>query len=161
MRKIIALAAIVAASPLLAQEVEFDPAPVLACLESGAGADCIGTAASACTVQPDARDAVECMMAEYAFWNSALRADFQILYEGEIAADMMLADLPRFADRPEAAPLLAAMQGHWQAWRDALCAYEALQGWNTDGEAFNRALCLMHVTGTQVLTLRRLAMGGG
>lgn len=161
MRRIIALTAIVAAPPALAQEVALDPAPLMACLDNGAGSDCIGTAATACTVAPGARDAVPCMMAEYTFWESALREDFQVLLEAEIAGDMILADLPRFADRPEAAPLLVEMQGHWQAWRDSLCAYEALQGWNTDGEAFNRALCLMHVTGEQVLTLRRLAMGGG
>ncbi len=161
MRSIIALATCLAAQPVAAQEVAFDPAPLLACLDSGAGNDCIGIAATACTTQPGARDAVPCMMAEYAFWDNALREDFQTLLEAEITGDMILADIPRFADRPAAAPLLTEMQDHWTTWRETMCAYEALQGWNTDGEAFNEAFCLMYQTGVQVLMLRRLAAGGG
>ncbi len=161
MRILMALLTFLVPCAALAQEVPFDPAPIQHCLESDPGPDCIGLGATACATAMGGTGAATCMMAEYAFLESVLRDDFYFLYEGELAADMILADLPRFAERPAGAPLLAEMQDRWMAWRETLCAYEALQGWNTDGEAFNEALCLMQLTGEKVLTLRRLAMGGG
>ena len=83
------------------------------------------------------------------------------MLETEAGVDADLATLPRFADRPAGAPLLQSALESFAGWRDSLCAYEALQFWSTDGEAFALAECRMRLTGDMVLTLRRIAASGG
>ena len=144
----------------------FDPAPILACLDDPARDEsCVGEGALACMTDPDDESFPDrltaCHQAELAWWEGLLQQEGAAMLQAQAGADADLATLPRFADRPAGAPLLQSALGRFAGWRDTLCAYEALQFWNTDGEAFARAECRMRLTADMVLTLRRVAAGGG
>ena len=154
------------AIPVGAKAQGFDPAPVLACLEDPMRDEsCIGAGALACIDAPD-DDAVTdrltaCHQGELAWWDGLLQREGAAMLLAQAGIDADLATLPRFADRPAGAALLQSTLESFAAWRDSLCAYEALQFWNTDGEAFTLAECRMRLTGDMVLNLRRIAAGGG
>ena len=156
----------VLAMPAAAQESAFDPFPILACLTDQDRTDsCVGTGALACMDAPGGGAVTErliaCHQAEYAWWEGLLQAEAADMLDVEAAADRILAASPHLSGRPPAAPLLAGTLAHFTLWRDSQCAYEALQFWGIEAEPFVQAECLMRLTGDQVLTLRRIAAGGG
>ncbi len=166
MRVLTLIAAAVLAMPVAAREAAFDPVPILACLADQDSTDsCVGAGAQACIDVPVGGEVTErliaCHQAEYQWWEGLLQADTAELLADEIAGDQIIAESARFSGRPPAAPLLEGVLEHFTLWRDGLCAYEALQFWGIEAEPYVLAECLMRLTGDQVLTLRRIAAGGG
>ena len=161
---LVALAATALAAGATAQVPGFDPAPILACLDDPVRDEsCVGAGALACMAQGSGGTdrLTECHQAELAWWEGLLQQEGAAMLQAQAGVDADLATLPRFAERPAGAPLLQAVLESFADWRESLCAYEALQFWSTDGEAFTHAECRMRLTGDMVLTLRRIAAGGG
>lgn len=156
-----AIAACAFSLPLAAQELQFDPASLDACLESisdGAQSnDCIGLAAAACMGQPMGQTTPGmgfCLGAEHDLWDAKLNAAFQTL-----RADYAAQDADRFEGAPALAEALRDMQRGWIAFRDARCSFEAAQWYGGTGSSPAFLGCVMQMTAEQTLYLWSFLQG--
>ena len=142
-------------TPLAAQDLQFDPAPLDTCLaeleDAAQAADCIGRASSVCMEQPMGESTPGmgfCLDAEYALWDAKLNEAYQFLRTEYQAQD---------ADRLEGAPALADalrdMQRGWIGFRDARCEFEAAQWYGGTGASPAFMGCVLQVTAEQTLYL--------
>ena len=141
-------------SAALAEQVIFDPAPVIDCLDQGAQHACIGAGRDPCARQnlPSTVVMEGCLKAEFEFWQGlAERA-----YAGLEAEGLGIDARTEFAD-PQPPRRVAALERAHQAWldyREAHCAYQLARwhGGSGAGGAFYR--CKMELTGAYALQLQ-------
>ncbi|MFQ6547856.1 lysozyme inhibitor LprI family protein [Aestuariibius sp. 2305UL40-4] len=143
------------AAPLAAQEIDFDIAPVEACLlEAPDKRSCVGLAAETCAETPDGGTTVGlgfCYGRELDWWDARLNVAYQDLLAQKRELDAEMEEIG--ATVPSQADALQAMQRAWIAYRDATCDYErSLWGGGTGGGPATSA-CLMRETGEQALYL--------
>ncbi|MCC5954931.1 MAG: DUF1311 domain-containing protein [Natronohydrobacter sp.] len=147
--------AAMSASPLAAQELQFDPAPLETCLagleDAAQSADCIGRASSACMEQPMGVTTLGmgfCLDAEYALWDAKLNDAYQFL-----RAEYQEQDKDRFEGAPSLADALRDMQRGWIGYRDARCEFAAAQWQGGTGASPAFLGCMMQVTAEQTIYL--------
>ena len=152
-------------APALGHEgVRFDAEPLAACITAeGGGRACIGQAADACM---DAtyggysnQGMIACLGAELDWWDADLNAAYHDLHARQSLRDAGWsdADTPWMPPRPSGADTLRDMQRAWIAFRDASCAYEALDWWGGTGAQLIEVTCLLQMTAEQALRLRHYA----
>ena len=151
------------AAPAAAQSVKddgrlrFDGGLIQSCLDGGGWRDCIGVAANACIeATPGGYSTVGmtgCTMAEEAWWDARLNAEYRALMAREEQGDADWQPIPGLLPRPSGAEALRTAQRAWIAWRDATCTYEELQWWGGTGASGAGAGCRMRLTAEQVLML--------
>ena len=152
----VVLAAVIA-SPVAAQDLPFDPAPIEACLadvEGDAKRACIGLAADPCTQTPDGYTMVGmgfCFGKERDWWDARLNAAYTELRALHAKQDEENASyglkLPKVADA------LRDMQRAWIDYRDSACDYERSQWGGGTGGGPATSRCQMQMTGEQALAL--------
>lgn len=153
-----ALAALLllAAAPVAAQDVVYEPAILTQCLDAGVaeGGDCIGDAAAKCMQGPSGGTTVgmsECFRREGAQWDGLLNEAYgKVMAEAE-KADAEMKELGSAA--PPQAPPLRDMQRSWIAYRDAACLYEATRWGGGSGAGPAATGCTMELTARQALRL--------
>jgi len=142
----------------VAQELVFDIAPVVACIEAGGGEACAGKAAERCIeATPGGYTTVGmtgCTDREREVWDGWLNTVYQQLYARLAAQD---AQAPSYA--PDQAPALREMQRAWIAFRDAKCGYEASQWGGGTGAGPAAVNCHLHATARQMLYLQTSKLG--
>lgn len=150
----LALAALIT-TPLAAQDLQFDPAPLDTCLaeleDAAQSADCIGRASSACMEQPMGESTPGmgfCLDAEYALWDAKLNEAYQFL-----RTEYQAPDADRFEGAPALADALRDMQRGWIGYRDARCEFEAAQWYGGTGASPAFLGCMMQVTAEQTIYL--------
>lgn len=157
--KRLAIAVVVSAAPVSAQELVFDMAPVDACLQAGGGAECAGLAAELCMqASPSGMTTVGmggCLDYERAQWDGWLNSVYQTLYATLAAEDV---DAPSFV--PKQAEALREMQRAWIGFRDAKCDYEATQWGGGTGAGPATVSCHLDETARQMLYLQSGGLGG-
>ena len=146
-------------SPVLAQDVVFDPAPTADCLSAAEMAEekraCIGRAADVCVdVTPGGQSTVgmgTCLAREHQWWDARLNRVYGEVVAKARANDAEMAKIGSSAGGQEDA--LRGMQRAWLSFRDGKCSYEATlwQGGTGAGPAY--AACQMRTTAEQVLFL--------
>lgn len=149
-------------SPLLAQDLEFDPAPLESCLaeqeDMAQSPDCVGLAASACMEQPMGETTPGmgfCLDAEYALWDAKLNEAYQFLRD-----EYQAQDADRFEGAPALGDALRDMQRGWISYRDARCEFEAAQWYGGTGSSPAFLGCMMQVTADQTLYLWSVFQAG-
>lgn len=151
-----ALAALCLAAPAAAQDLDFDPAPLTACLaaaEDGpAMRACVGLAADACLAANGYATVVEsaCRSREADLWDDRLNAAYRAARDRAEAFDRD-SGLP--AGAPTRADALRDMQRAWIAFRDTTCAYEAAGWGGGTGAGPARAGCHLRLTAEQAIYL--------
>jgi uncharacterized protein YecT (DUF1311 family) len=151
------------ATPAAAQSAKddgrlrFDGGLIQSCLDAGGWRDCIGVATNACIeATPGGYSTVGmtgCTLAEEAWWDARLNAEYRALMAREEQGDADWQPIPGLLPRPSGAEALRTAQRAWIAWRDATCTYEELRWWGGTGASGAGAGCRMHLTAEQVLTL--------
>lgn len=142
--------ALIAATPLAAQNLNFSDRPTRTCLAANdtthAKIGCIGLAANACMeATPGGGSTVGmagCLDAELQYWDGRLNRIYGRLRDRERGTGT--------ADE------LLAMQRSWITFRDNRCGYEAAQWGGGTGAGPAYAACLMQMTGEQALFLRSM-----
>jgi len=146
------------ATPLAAQNLVFDIAPVEACIRAGGGESCAGRAAEQCMeATPDGQTTVgmsACLDRERKNWDGWLNLVYQRLY-GELAAQ----DVAIQSSAPKQAPALQEMQRAWIRFRDARCSYEATQWGGGTGAGPASLNCHLHETARQMIYLQSSRLG--
>lgn len=141
-----------------ARDLNFDIAPVEACIRAGGGESCAGKAAAQCIeATPGGYTTVAmggCTDRERAHWDGWLNTVYQQLYAKLAAQD---AQAPSYA--PKEAEALREMQRAWIGFRDARCGYEASQWGGGTGAGPARLSCLLHETARQMLYLQSSRLG--
>lgn len=144
-----------AALPVQADELSFDPAPLDICLseiEDGAQSyDCIGRASTACMEQPfgfTTPGMAFCLGEEYELWDSKLNEAYQTL-----RAQYQREDSDRMEGAPSLADALRDMQRGWIGFRDARCGFETAQWHGGTGSSPAFLGCMMQMTAEQTLYL--------
>jgi uncharacterized protein YecT (DUF1311 family) len=149
---------ILSATPLVAQDLVFDIAPVEACIRANGGEACAGKAASACMeATPGGGTTVGmggCLDRERAQWDGWLNTVYQQLYAKLAAQD---AQIQSYA--PKQAEALRDMQRAWIEFRDAKCGYEAAQWGGGTGAGPAAVNCHLHATARQMLYLQSSQLG--
>ncbi|MFN4057138.1 MAG: lysozyme inhibitor LprI family protein [Roseinatronobacter sp.] len=157
MRPILAL--ILLSLPASAQDLRFDIAPSLQCLEAApdtnAAKMCIGEAAGTCMEVNQAFHTYSmsfCLDSELAYWDGVLNDSYQKLRAALEVSDKSLLD-----HLPKQAVSLRDMQRAWIAYRDQRCSFEAalMQGGTASSTAY--LACAMQLTGEQALFLQGLS----
>lgn len=142
------------AAPVAAQDLTFDPAPLVTCLEGGGQALCIGRAADVCQEQDGGYTTVGmgyCYDQERQFWDDRLNTVYGWLMARELEYDAELDEVGSAA--PRTAEILRQMQRAWIPYRDAVCEYERAQWGGGTGQGTATAACLMEETARQVLRI--------
>lgn len=154
---------IIAATPVLAQDLSWSPMETETCLERADSMTsreaCVGRSATACIEQPGAYTTVGmvwCFMRAGDYWDERLNRAYTRLMALEETAD---AEIRSYGGRaPAMAPALRDMQRAWIAFRDAACEYEVTQWGGGTGGGPAHADCRMRMTARQALVLEnRLA----
>lgn len=142
------------------EQLVFDPAPVVTCLEGGGGRDCIGLASATCMEATEGGYStigmVGCISAEHDWWDADLNSSYRALRTLERAADAGWPSVPGMLPRPSGVDALRDMQRAWITFRDATCFYDELQWWDGTGASLVGAACRSQMTAEQALRLRRL-----
>jgi len=115
------LLALLAALPVAADEIPFDPAPVIACLTAGGTEACIGLGAGACIERDGPMSEGLCLAAENLWWME--RAAHATLTLRQREAEVIARARQR--GWPEPVPTLDAIATHFDAYRDAACGWRA------------------------------------
>jgi uncharacterized protein YecT (DUF1311 family) len=158
---ILAAAALAAAVPVSAQEVDFSPDATLHCMEKqrlpGADATCIGDSARACfhaIKTPSNTDIAACMGKESEYWKGRMDKAYDRMMDLAAKADKDFESNP--LSRKIKAKLtddLATMQTTWADWRESRCAVEAMMRRATPYPMTAAASCTMKRIGEQALFL--------
>jgi len=145
--------------PATAQEMAFDLAPTADCLANSRFEDrivCAGRAAETCMEANPLGTSTQgmsfCLDQEWRWWDSALNIAYGRLMPMERSADAANAAAGGYA--ASRADGLRAMQRAWIGWRDAHCAYEALQWDGGTGAGPVATACLLEMTARQALALQ-------
>ncbi len=150
----LALAVICAAGMGWAEEVIFDPAPVIDCLDQGATHVCIGAGVDPCVRRVGASTVTieACLKAEFTYWQMLADRAYAALqdWDSRIDADTEFRD----PQPPRRVAALERTQSAWLAYRDAHCAYQMARwhGGSGAGGAYYR--CMMELTGAYALQLQ-------
>lgn len=147
----------VATSSVSAQDVDYDPSILNACLAAKPASQhggCIGLASDACSQTPAGSSTVGlgyCYTSEWEQWDARLNAAYQVLLEqqAELAEDNAAFN----PNIPDAVEQMRQMQRNWIAFRDAACAWEAIQWSGGTGQGPASAACMMRLTAQQALFL--------
>lgn len=161
MRLSLILAAVLAASPAIAQEVRFSPDATLDCMEKqrvpGADMTCIGDSARACFQRIKNHtnsDIAACMGKESEYWKGRMDAAYGRMMELAEVADAEFAKNPKSRDVPfKLTEDLEIQQQKWADWREARCAVEAMMRRGSPHTMTAAASCTMKRTGEQALFL--------
>jgi uncharacterized protein YecT (DUF1311 family) len=149
---------VLGATPLAAQDLVFDIAPVEACIRANGGEDCAGRAADKCMEQsPGGYTTVgmgACTDHERAYWDGWLNTVYQQLYAKLAAEDAQIQ-----SHAPKQAEALRDMQRAWIGFRDAKCGYVASQWGGGTGAGPAAVSCHLHETARQMLYLQSSQMG--
>jgi uncharacterized protein YecT (DUF1311 family) len=144
-----------------AQDVAFDIAPTLDCLErtkrSAMRPACVSEAAQACVRRLPGRSPVDvslCMEQETRYWTGRMEAALDGLDEVARARDAAFAETEMAAKVPfKLTDDLALMQAAWEDWRETRCAFEAMMYRGTPEASMQAAWCMTRVTGEYALFL--------
>ncbi len=158
MIRLIACLTLCVATPVVAQEVVFDPSATLACIDSAPdqyeAEACFGRSAERCmTDTPGGYSTAgtgACLYAEVEYWDGRLNAVYQDLRAQDERQDAENGDYA-----PSQAEAVREMQRAWIAFRDATCAYEASHWGGGTGQGPARAACRLRMTAAQTLYLQR------
>lgn len=153
-KRVLTLAFLCGAGTASAEEVVFDPAPVIACLDQGAQHVCIGAGLDPCARQHGASTGIieSCLKAEFMYWQTLADRAYAVLeeWDGGIDADTEYRD-------PQPPSRIAALErthAAWTTYRDAHCEYVTARwhGGTGAGGAYFR--CMMELTGAFALQLQ-------
>lgn len=156
------LAAVAPVQPAAAQDAAvFSPAATEACLANAgpgpAAEGCAGLSAARCMADTPQGDTTYCMIlcfgAEADWWDARLNASYAKRMKAERATDAEMAAMGR--QGPSAAEALRDMQRAWITFRDARCAYEAVQWMGGSGAGPAVAACHMRETARQTLIIEQ------
>lgn len=162
----LAMAAVmlVAQAPVAAAQegAVFSPDATLACLAEAApglpSEACAGRAAARCMADTPQGDTtygmILCFGAEAEWWDARLNASYARRLAAERAIDADLAAMGRKGASAEEA--LRQMQRAWIPFRDARCAYEAVQWLGGSGAGPAVAACHMRETARQTLIIEQV-----
>ncbi|TVS04576.1 MAG: DUF1311 domain-containing protein [Rhodobacteraceae bacterium] len=137
-----------------AEEVVFDPAVLIECLDQGAQHVCIGAGAEECVRRhlPSTPVNQACGREEYLYWQRLLdRA-----YARRLAHGQSVDDMTEFADPqpPRRAEALEAAHAAWQEFRALQCAHVEAEWWGGTGRGSAYFRCLMELTAGYALFLQ-------
>jgi len=147
--------ALALAAPATAQDLGFSPAATEACLaRDSSSVTCIGVSAAACIAGPDGGSNAgmgACWSREADYWQTRLDATYEGLAAQAADGDSSLQQMGSAAMRQ--GPALEAMRAAFDAYREALCLYEATTWGGGSGAGPASQHCWMMVTGMQALML--------
>ena len=151
-----ALLLLLLATPAVAQQdLPFDPAPILACLEGdGEDEDCVGLGATACMEAEGGSSTVGmglCIGAEREWWDARLNDRYAQVLARAKSADADLTAMGSPVARQE--PALRDMQRAWIKYRDAACNYEASRWGGGTGAGPAGGQCALDLTARQAIHL--------
>jgi uncharacterized protein YecT (DUF1311 family) len=159
MKHLLISIALIAASPLFAQDADYDPNVLEMCLENAENhADrtyCIGQGAQVCAATEAGKSTVGlgyCYGAEWTDWDDRLNAAYRALQPGQ--AELAQDNAAFNSNIPDAVDALRDMQRNWIAYRDAACRWEVVQWSGGTGGGPASAACMMRLTALQTLLLK-------
>ncbi|TYB83546.1 lysozyme inhibitor LprI family protein [Maritimibacter fusiformis] len=160
MKRYLALALALTASPAAAQDMVFDGARIAACRAAPPGNDpkaCIGVEAERCMSETEGGISTAgmsaCLGLELDWWDARLN---EVYREVRTAARDMDATAGDYA--PSQADALLEMQRAWIAFRDGRCAYERSWWGGGTGGGPATAGCLLQMTAEQVIYLEGVGL---
>lgn len=156
------LAALFLASPVAAQDLQFDIGKTLGCLDRADRYEgrqaCVGESANACMGANSLGSTTigmgGCFDFELGYWDDRLNASYRALRAKDQAED---ADSASFQGYVSQADALRDMQRAWITFRDATCDYERAQWGGGTGGGPATLACLLRQTGHQTLYLEEAA----
>ena len=138
----------------MAEEVVFDPAPLIDCLDQGAQLVCVGAGAEECVRRhlPSTPVIAACGREEYRYWQGLV----DDAYARRLARGKSVDDMTKFADPqpPRRAEALEAAHAAWQEFRDLQCAHVEAEWWGGTGRGSAYFRCMMELTAGYALFLQ-------
>ena len=138
----------------MAEEVVFDPAPLIDCLDQGAQLVCVGAGAEECVRRhlPSTPVIAACGREEYRYWQGLV----DDAYARRLARGKSVDEMTRFNDPqpPRRAEALEAAHAAWQEFRDLQCAHVEAEWWGGTGRGSAYFRCMMELTAGYALFLQ-------